>query len=124
MKNKTRTVSLSVVIPVYNEFDNLDLLQHELMASLEPLSIPYEIVYVNDGSSDGSRQKLIEVSSAYREVMVVDLRRNFGQTAAIAAGLDYSTGDVIILMDSDLQNVPADISSLLAKLDEGYDVVS
>jgi len=124
MQDKTHRVSLSVVIPVYNEIDNLDLLQHELLTSLEPLSIPYEIVYVNDGSSDGSRQKLIEVSSAYRQVVVVDLRRNFGQTAAIAAGLDHSIGDVIVLMDSDLQNVPADISSLLAKLDEGYDVVS
>ncbi len=117
-------IDLSVVIPVFNEIDNLEPLQAELNAALDPLARPYEIIYVNDGSSDGSRQKLTELCSHHPEVVSIDLRRNFGQTAAIAAGLDHSRGEIAVMMDADLQNDPADVGRLVRLLDEGFDVVS
>jgi glycosyltransferase involved in cell wall biosynthesis len=120
----TVPVDLSVVIPVYNEVDNLDALQGELLAALGPSGLNYEIIYVNDGSRDGSAARLSEFATQADGVIFVDLRRNFGQTAALAAGIDHASGEVIVLMDADLQNDPADIQALLGKLDEGYDVVS
>lgn len=116
--------ALAVVIPVYNEIDNLDRLQAELDAALGELAISYRIVYVDDGSQDGSKEKLAELAASHPEVVFVDLRRNFGQTAAIAAGIDHAQAEVVVLMDADLQNDPHDIGALLEKLDEGYDVVS
>jgi glycosyltransferase involved in cell wall biosynthesis len=117
-------VDLSVVVPVYNEVENLDALQGELLDALEPSGLNYEIIYVNDGSRDGSAARLTEFASQTDGVIFVNLRRNFGQTAALAAGIDYASGEVVVLMDADLQNDPADIQALLDKLDEGYDVVS
>ncbi len=115
---------IAVVIPVYNEVDNIDHLQAELDAALGALGVSYFIVYVNDGSRDGSREKLAELALSRPEVVFVDLRRNFGQTAAISAGIDHAQARIIVLMDADLQNDPLDIRLLLNKLDEGYDVVS
>ncbi|MBN1121869.1 MAG: glycosyltransferase family 2 protein [Anaerolineae bacterium] len=121
----SESVDLSVVIPVYNEEDNLEQLQDELDAALNALNIRYEIVFVNDGSRDNSASKLLEIANAHpNTVTFVDLRRNFGQTAAMSAGIDHSTGNIVVLMDADRQNDPADIGMLLGKLDEGYDVVS
>ncbi len=120
----TKVVDLAIVVPVYNEFDNIDRLHAELSTALSGLGIPYKIIYVNDGSRDGSGDKLGEMASLHSEVVLVDLRRNFGQTAAIAAGLDHAQAEVIVLMDADLQNDPSDIGRLLEKLNEGYDVVS
>lgn len=118
-------VDLSVVIPVYNEEDNLEHLQDELDSALDALNIRYEIVFVNDGSHDNSVGKLLEIANSHSDtVTFVDLRRNFGQTAAMSAGIDHSTGSIVVLMDADRQNDPADIGMLLGKLDEGYDVVS
>jgi glycosyltransferase involved in cell wall biosynthesis len=117
-------IDISIVIPVYNERDNLELLQAELDSSLGSLVGTYEIIYVNDGSIDGSSQKLAEICNAHPDVMSIDLRRNFGQTAAIAAGLEHSRGSIIVTLDADLQNPPADIGLLVDKLEEGYDVVS
>ena len=119
-----RRDDLAVVIPVYNEVDNIEPLQAELDAALEPLGVSYRIIYINDGSRDGSAEKLAEIASEREEVIFVDLRRNFGQTAAMAAGIDHANADVIVLMDADLQNDPADIGLLLDKINEGYDVVS
>jgi glycosyltransferase involved in cell wall biosynthesis len=125
LTSPSERVDLSVVIPVYNEEDNLDELQSELDAALDALNIRYEIVYVNDGSRDNSVDKLLEIANLHPDtVTFVDLRRNFGQTAAMAAGIDHSTGGIVVLMDADRQNDPADIGMLLDKLDEGYDVVS
>lgn len=124
MQKSRNTVELSVVLPVYNEADSLDEMQKQLNTAIDKLNLSYEIIYVNDGSRDGSLQKLIDISSSHPEVIVLNLRRNFGQTAAIAAGLDHSCGKIIALMDADLQNDPEDIGSLIAKLNEGYDVVS
>jgi len=116
---------LSVVIPVYNEHESLPQLHKALHDALGSLDIPWEIVYVDDGSTDESLRVLTGLAEADVEhTRVVGLRRNFGQTAAIAAGLDYAQGDVIVLMDADMQNDPADIPMMIEKMAEGYDVVS
>jgi glycosyltransferase involved in cell wall biosynthesis len=118
-------MKLSLVIPVYNEEENLPLLWQEIQASVIPLNIPWDVTFVNDGSKDRSAEVLRELAAQNPEhVQVVLLNRNYGQTAAITAGIDHSDGDVIILMDADLQNDPADIPLLLEELDKGYDVVS
>lgn len=118
-------MEISIVIPVYNEKDSLPKLQAALHNALSPISLPWEIVYVDDGSTDGSQDVLALLAEAdTTHTRVIALRRNFGQTAAIAAGLDYATGDVIVLMDADMQNDPGDIPMMLEKMDEGYDVVS
>ncbi len=115
---------LSVVIPVYNEEDNVELLHQDLLATLSTQSFSYEIIYVDDGSSDGSLAKLQHLAAHDPAMTVIQLRRNFGQTAAISAGIDYARGQVVVCLDADLQNDPADIPRLLAKLEEGYDLVS
>jgi glycosyltransferase involved in cell wall biosynthesis len=117
-------VYLSVVLPVFNELENLDILHQQLKTVLTNLGRTYEIIYVDDGSSDGSLQKLKELAKADDAVVVIQLRRNFGQTAALSAGIDYAHGEIVVCQDADLQNDPADIPRLLAKLDEGYDLVS
>ena len=115
---------ISVLLPVYNEEPNLLPLHAKLDTALKQLGRSAEIVYVDDGSSDGSLKILREIAAADDRVRVVALRRNYGQTAAMSAGIDAASGDVLIPMDADLQNDPADIARLLEKLDEGYDVVS
>jgi glycosyltransferase involved in cell wall biosynthesis len=118
-------MDLSLVVPLYNEEESLSPLFEAVHAALDPLPVSWEVVLVDDGSRDASLGVL--KSLAERDpvhVRVVSFRRNFGQTAAIAAGIDHSTGDMVVLLDADLQNDPADIPLLLAKLDEGYDVVS
>lgn len=117
--------SLSLIIPVYNEEQNLPLLMDALCNALQPLKKDWEVIFVDDGSSDGSLNTLENLLVQNPEhVRVVVFRRNFGQTAAIEAGIDHARGDTIVLLDADLQNDPADIPLLLAKLDEGYDLVS
>lgn len=118
-------MKLSVIVPVYNEEESLPLLHQALRQALDPLGTGWEVVYVDDGSLDRSAdvlQTLVEQDAAHTRVVL--LRRNFGQTAAIAAGIDHSHGEVIVLIDADLQNDPADIPRMLAKIEEGYDVVS
>jgi dolichol-phosphate mannosyltransferase len=115
---------ISVVLPIYNELESLSLLLNSVVDTLEAIHIPYEIICVDDGSTDGSAQWLREVGQKYPTVSSVLLRRNYGQTPALAAGFDYAKGQTIVTLDSDLQNDPADIPLLLAKLDEGYDLVS
>jgi glycosyltransferase involved in cell wall biosynthesis len=115
---------ISVFLPVFNEEPNLRPLHAKLDDALRQLGRTAEIVYVDDGSSDGSLDILRELAQLDSRVRVVALRRNYGQTAAMSAGIDAAKGRVLIPMDADMQNDPADISRLLAKLDEGYDVVS
>jgi glycosyltransferase involved in cell wall biosynthesis len=117
-------VDVSVIVPVFNEEENIPLLHKELQTALNALDIPFEIVFVDDGSSDASFERLLTVAGADPHVRIVRLRRNFGQTAALQAGIEHSRGDTLVFMDGDLQNDPADIGRLLAKLDEGYDLVS
>jgi glycosyltransferase involved in cell wall biosynthesis len=119
-----KSPEISVVIPVYNEEDNIALLYSKLTASLEEMGRTWEAILIDDGSSDQSYRKLRDIAVNDSRIKVVRFVRNFGQTAALAAGIDHATGDVIIPMDADLQNDPADFKRLLEKLDEGYDVVS
>jgi glycosyltransferase involved in cell wall biosynthesis len=118
------TPEVSVFLPVFNEEPNLRPLHAKLDDALKKLGRSAEIVYVDDGSTDGSLKILREIADMDPRVRVVALRRNYGQTAAMAAGIDAARGKVLIPMDADLQNDPADIERLLKKLDEGYDVVS
>jgi len=115
---------LSIVIPVYNERENVPILYQKLMEVLKELPYDYEIIFVDDGSTDGTREILEEIASKDKKVKVIEFARNFGQTAAMAAGMDYATGEVIITMDGDLQNDPEDIPRLVEKIKEGYDLVS
>src|SRR5262249_48235701 len=115
--------SLSVVIPVKDERDNLRPLHERLRRALDPLGLEYEVVFVDDGSTDGGYAVLEGLAAADARVKVVALRRNYGQTPALQAGIDFSTGAVIVTLDGDLQNDPADIPRLLTKLEEGYDAV-
>jgi glycosyltransferase involved in cell wall biosynthesis len=115
---------LSIVIPIYNEVENIDPLHKQLVDALDRWTNDWEIVFVNDGSTDGSTQAIDEITATNAKTKAVHFRRNFGQTASIMAGIDYSTGDIIVTMDGDLQNDPKDIGLLVAKLEEGYDVVS
>jgi len=115
---------LSVVIPVFNEADNVAELHRELTASLEPMGRPYEVLLVDDGSVDGTLQRLLEIEGRDRRVRVLRLRRNFGQTAAFSAGFDHARGEVVVTSDGDLQNDPADIPRLVTRLEEGgFDLV-
>jgi glycosyltransferase involved in cell wall biosynthesis len=115
---------LSVFLPVYNEEGNLRTLAEKLVTHLDALGRSWEVVLVDDGSSDGSFEILREVAARDPRFKVVRFRRNYGQTAAMAAGIQAARGAILVPMDADLQNDPADIVKLLAKLDEGYDVVS
>jgi glycosyltransferase involved in cell wall biosynthesis len=114
---------LSVVVLVYNEVDSVEPLHRELIGVLDAMDRSFEVIYVDDGSRDGSTERLGDFASRDARVRVVTFRRNFGQTAAVQAGIDHSLGDVLVFMDGDLQNDPHDIPHLLAKVDEGYDVV-
>jgi glycosyltransferase involved in cell wall biosynthesis len=116
-------MDLSVIIPIKDERDNLRPLHDRMCAALDPLGLTYEMIIVDDGSSDGSRDVLEELAARDRRLKVIRLRRNFGQTPALQAGIDWSSGDILVTMDGDLQNDPADIPEMLAKLNEGYDAV-
>ena len=117
-------IAYSLVIPVYNEEGNLTPLHERVTAAMTELPGQYELILVDDGSRDGSAQELAGIAARDQRVKVVQFRRNFGQTAAMSAGIDHSRGDILVFLDADLQNDPADIPRLIAKLNEGYDVVS
>jgi len=117
-------VGLSVVLPIYNEVESIPYLLDELLPVLESTGQTFEIICVDDGSSDGSFDALKKLRGQDERVRLVRFRRNFGQTAAFAAGFDRARGEIVITMDADLQNDPADIPKLLAKIEEEYDVVS
>jgi glycosyltransferase involved in cell wall biosynthesis len=123
-ENQSARIEISVFLPVYNEQDNVDRLNLSLAEALEKLGRSYEVIYIDDGSTDQSLARLREIAARDIRVRVVSLRRNYGQTAAMSAGIDHARGEILIPMDADFQNDPADIGCLLEKLDEGYDVVS
>ncbi|MDQ3908684.1 MAG: glycosyltransferase family 2 protein [Acidobacteriota bacterium] len=115
---------ISVFLPVLNEEPNLRPLHEKMRAALSEIDLPAEVIYVDDGSTDASLSVLREIAESDPRVRVISLRRNYGQTAAMSAGIDAARGRVLVPMDADLQNDPSDIKRLLAKLDEGFDVVS
>ncbi len=115
---------ISVVIPAYNEEESIPILYEKLKKVLDSLNEDYEIIFVDDGSTDGTLKVLKEISGKDKKVKVIRFRRNYGQTAAMYAGFEHAKGDVIITMDADLQNDPEDIPRLLEKMKEGYDIVS
>lgn len=113
---------ISIVIPIYNEEDNIIKLSKSIYEALS--DIDYEVLFINDGSTDKSEKIIESLSLAHSNIKLISLRRNYGQTAAMQAGFDHSKGEIIIPMDGDLQNDPNDIPLLIAKINEGYDVVS
>ena len=117
-------MNLSVVVPVFNEEKNIKILYQELINVLTKLDLTFEIIFVDDGSTDKSLAILSELQENDSKIVVISFRRNFGQTAALSAGFDYANGDIIITLDGDLQNDPKDIPKLLQKLSEGYDIVN
>jgi len=119
-----KIVDISIVVPVFNERENVEAVYSAISSALHAMGCSYEIIMVDDGPSEGSYLELSRFASEDAALKVIRFRRNFGQTAAMSAGFDYAKGDIIIPMDGDLQNDPADIPRLVAKIHEGYDVVS
>jgi len=115
---------ISVVVPVHDEERSVALLYDELRSALEPLDAPWEVIFVDDGSTDGTFSALTRLHSSEQNVRVVRLRRNFGKAAALVAGFDQAHGETVVTIDGDLQDDPAEIPRLLAKLDEGFDLVT
>jgi glycosyltransferase involved in cell wall biosynthesis len=115
---------ISVVVPLLNEERSLEALHREIVSALEPHGDPFEVIFVDDGSTDGSRDVLARLHAEATNVVVVTLRRNFGKAAALQAGFQEARGDTVVTIDADLQDDPAEIPKLLAKLDEGFDLVS
>jgi len=122
--NKKPQLDLSIVTPVFNEEKNLKTLYEEIKAACDKLGKPYEIIFVDDGSRDGSYPLLRAIQKTDPRVKLIKLRKNFGQTAAMAAGFDHARGDIIITLDADLQNDPQDFGLLIEKIEAGYDIVS
>ena len=119
------TIELSVIVPVFNEVGTLQVLHQALHEVLDPKNIAWEVIFVDDGSADGSTELLSQMAvEDTKNLRVIILRRNFGQTAAIVAGIDHAQGEILVLIDADMQNDPADIPMLLDNINQGYDVVS
>lgn len=122
--HNSQSLELSIIIPMFEEQDNVLPLHEQLTAELKKLGRSYEVIYVDDGSKDVTPKLLQQLAESDKHVVVVQFRRNFGQTAALQAGIDMSQGKVLVFMDGDLQNDPRDIARLLEKVDQGFDVVS
>ncbi|MBT3602670.1 MAG: glycosyltransferase family 2 protein [Candidatus Latescibacteria bacterium] len=122
--NKTEQIDVTLVIPLLNEEESLRPLMEKIRTTLNENNLTYEIIFIDDGSTDGSMKVLEELHAAHPEVRVIQFRRNFGKAAAYTAGFERATGQFVITMDADLQDDPAEIPGMLAKLEEGYDLVS
>ncbi len=121
---KEEDVFLSIVIPIYNEEENIPLLYEEIAAAVKGKYRDYEIIYINDGSPDQSLRALKDLRKKDKQVKIINFRKNFGQSTAISAGFDHCKGDIIVTLDGDLQNDPADIPMIVSKILEGYDMVN
>ncbi|MCX6561104.1 MAG: glycosyltransferase family 2 protein [Candidatus Aminicenantes bacterium] len=122
--NAADPIRLSVIVPAYNEARNVPRMVEELTAACLKLAVPYEIIFIDDGSTDGTFAALREAHLRDARIRVIRFRKNFGQTAAMSAGFDYARGEIIVTIDADLENDPSDIAALVAKVEEGYDLVS
>ena len=116
-------VDLSIIIPTFDEEENVEPLYRALMASVPALGRSFEVIFVDDGSRDSTFERLAAIAARDHRVRIVKLRRNYGQSPAMAAAIEHAQGDVLVTMDADLKNDPADIGCMLAKLEEGYDLV-
>ena len=114
---------LSVIVPFYNEEENIRRMHAAIVAAIEPLGVPFEMVLVNDGSKDRTLELATDIAREDPRVRVVNFRRNYGQTPAMAAGIEHAEGKVLVTMDGDMQNDPRDIELFLAKINDGYDIV-
>ena len=114
---------LSIIVPFYNEEDNIGRMYAAIVSAIEPLGIDFEMLFVNDGSKDGTLERAIDLARQDERLRIVQFRRNYGQTPAMAAGIEHARGKVLVTMDGDLQNDPRDIEHFLAKIGEGYDIV-
>jgi glycosyltransferase involved in cell wall biosynthesis len=123
MPSGQASVRLSVIVPFYNESENVVRMHQAIVQSIEPLGVSFEMVFVDDGSKDDTLELAIGIAQKDPRVRVVKFRRNFGQTPAMAAGIEHARGEILITMDGDLQNDPRDIQEFLTKMDEGYDIV-
>ncbi|MEK6693449.1 MAG: glycosyltransferase family 2 protein [Nitrospirota bacterium] len=117
-------MDISIVIPVFNEAENIKPLHDQITGSIEKMGVSFEVIFVDDGSTDGTFETLQQLHGQDKRLKAIRFRKNFGQTAALSAGFDHSKGNIIITLDGDLQNDPADIPRLVEKLNEGYDIVS
>lgn len=115
---------ISIVTPLFNEVENIPILYNEIVTAMKGKYNDYEIIFINDGSTDGSFDKLKELTKSDPQVKIINFRKNFGQSAAISAGFKYSSGDIVVTLDADLQNDPADIPLVVNKVMEGYDIVN
>lgn len=115
--------SLSIVVPIFDELDNISLLYDAVTRALDPVGLNFELIFVDDGSRDGSSERILRLADLDARVKVIQFRRNYGQTAAMFAGIQAATGEIVVTLDGDLQNDPADIPMMVAKLQEGYDLV-
>ncbi|MGM0487253.1 MAG: glycosyltransferase family 2 protein [Planctomycetota bacterium] len=116
-------MDISVIVPIHNERENIPVLYEQLKQALTPLGRPYEMLLVDDGSTDGSYEGLVQLAARDNRVKLIQFRRNYGQTAAMQAGIQWASGEIIVTMDGDLQNDPDDIPMMLDRMDEGYDLV-
>lgn len=123
-KNDKNNPAISIVVPFYNEEENVDELYQRLTRVMTGLRRPYELIFIDDGSTDRTHDHLVKIFKKDRRVQIVRMKKNFGQTAGLQAGFDYAAGEVIISMDGDLQHDPAEIPLFLDKMAEGYDIVS
>lgn len=121
---ETTLLQISIVVPFYNEQENIKELYSQLTSVLEPVKMSYELIFIDDGSTDNTFRVLTELFQKDKRVKAIRLRKNFGQTAALQAGFDFSRGEIVISMDGDLQHDPKDIPQFLAKMEEGFDIVS
>src|SRR6185437_14092875 len=123
MADDTPAPKLSVIVPFYNEQESIGPMYEAIVAGVAPLKVPFEMVFVDDGSKDDTLPRARAIAQADSRVRVVKFRRNYGQTAAMAAGIEYATGEVLVTMDGDLQNDPCDIGLFLERIEAGYDIV-
>lgn len=121
--NSASAPKLAVIVPFYNEEENIERMHAAIVRAIEPLDVPFEIVFVDDGSRDATPRLAREIARRDSRVRVIRFRRNYGQTPAMAAGIENATAEILVTMDGDLQNDPEDIRAFLAKIDEGYDIV-